>query len=129
VVRVYNLREIAALFLEEHLVRDDHFVSKLAYLNYIFEKFSTLNPSMQANDTNSNVVTDKVKAFIGKLGLWIRKRDGKNLDKFSRFKGFVEENSVEKSDAGIEQCIKDNWVNQQSRFPKYFSEAVSDKYK
>jgi hypothetical protein len=39
-----------------------------------------------------------VKAFIGKLGMWIRKIEEKNLDIFSRLKDFVEENSVEKTD-------------------------------
>jgi hypothetical protein len=49
VTRVYNLREDVALFLQkENLVhvehfRNEHFVSKLAYLNDIFEKFNTLN--------------------------------------------------------------------------------------
>jgi hypothetical protein len=49
--RIYNSREVA-LFLEEaNLVHAEHFrnedfVSKLAYLSDIFEKFSTLKPSM-----------------------------------------------------------------------------------
>jgi hypothetical protein len=42
---------------------------------------------------------------------------------------FVEENSVETSDIGIDQCIKDYLVNPQSRFSKYFLDAISDKYK
>jgi hypothetical protein len=41
----------------------------------------------------------------------------------------VEENSVEASDTGIDQRIKNHLVNLQSRFSKYFTEAVSDKYK
>jgi hypothetical protein len=50
---------------------------------------------MKGNDTNITIVTDKVKAFIGKLGLWVRKLEGKSLDMFSHLKGFVEENSLE----------------------------------
>jgi hypothetical protein len=79
VARAYNLRAEVALFLEdENLVyaehfRNKYFDSKLAYLTDIFEKFSTMNTSMQGNDTNIIVVTDKVKAFIEKLGLWVRK--------------------------------------------------------
>jgi hypothetical protein len=42
------------------------------FLSDIFGKFSAWNPSMQGNDTNIVVVTDKVKAFIGKLGLSVR---------------------------------------------------------
>jgi hypothetical protein len=41
----------------------------------------------------------------------------------------VEENSVETGDTGIDRCIKDHLVNLQSRFYRYFPEAVSDKYK
>jgi hypothetical protein len=44
-------------------------------------------------------------------------------------KDFVEENSLETSDNGITQCIKNHLVNRQSRFSKYFPQAVSDKYK
>jgi hypothetical protein len=36
---------------------------------------------------------------------------------------------VETSDIGIDQCINDHLVNLQSRFCKYFPEAVTDKYK
>jgi hypothetical protein len=40
----------------------------------------------------------------------------------------MEENSVEASDTGIDQCIKDRLVNLQSRLSKCFPEAVIDKY-
>jgi hypothetical protein len=39
VARVYNLRDVAALFLEEEKlvsIHAEHFVSKLAYLSDIF---------------------------------------------------------------------------------------------
>jgi hypothetical protein len=80
--RVYNLREEVALFSEEHLVhvehfRNEYFVPELACLSYIFERFSTLDTSMKANGIKNIVVTDKVKAFTGKLDLWIRKLEGK----------------------------------------------------
>jgi hypothetical protein len=48
---------------------------------------------------------------------------------FSRFKDYVEKNSSGTSDTGIDECITDHLVNLQSRFSKYFPEAVSDKYK
>jgi hypothetical protein len=49
---------------------------------------------MQENDTNIIAVTDKVKAFIGKLAFSVRKLEG-SLEIFSRLKYFVEEISVE----------------------------------
>jgi hypothetical protein len=82
VARVYNLRDEMSLFLkEENLVhveqlRNEYFVFELAYSNDIFEKFVTLNARMQGNDANVIRVTDKVEAFIGKLGLWVRKLEG-----------------------------------------------------
>jgi hypothetical protein len=65
-------------------------------------------------------VADKMKAFIGNLGLWVRKLEGKRLDMLSCLKDFVEENSVETSDTGIYQTIKYHLVNIQPRFYKYF---------
>jgi hypothetical protein len=137
VAHIYNLRDVALFIEEENLVQaenfhNEYFASKFVYLSDIFEKFNTLNLSMQSmqeNDTNIIIVTEKVKAFVGKLGLWVRKLEAESLEIFSQLKDFVEENSVEKSDTGIVQCIKDHLVNLQSRFPKYFPEAVSDKYK
>jgi hypothetical protein len=41
----------------------------LAYLNNIFEKFNTWNTNLQGKNANTVVVTDKMKAFTGKLGL------------------------------------------------------------
>jgi hypothetical protein len=35
---------------------------------------------------------------------------------FSRLKDFVQENRVETSDTGTDQCIKDHSVNVQARF-------------
>jgi hypothetical protein len=91
-----NLTEKVALFLEEENLehaehfRNEYFVSLLAYLSDIFEKFGTLNTSMQGNDTNIIAVTDEVKAFSGKYGWWVRKLEGKRLEIFSRLKYFVE---------------------------------------
>jgi hypothetical protein len=42
---------------------------------------------MQGKDTNIIVVADKMKAFIGKLGFWVRKLQGKFRYVFS-FEGF-----------------------------------------
>ncbi|PNF14665.1 hypothetical protein B7P43_G11540 [Cryptotermes secundus] len=99
---------------EEILVHaeDEHSVSMLAYLSDIFQKFNTT----QGNNTNVIVVTDKVKEFIGKLCVLVRKQQGKSLDIFSSSKYFVEENIVHS-------------VNLHSRFSKYFPEVLSDKYK
>jgi hypothetical protein len=70
----------------------------------IFAKFSKLN----TNDTNTIVVIEKVKPFIGKLSLWDRKIECTSLALFSRLKNSVEENSEETSDNRINQCIKNH---------------------
>jgi hypothetical protein len=82
---------------------------------------------MQGNDTTIIVMTDKVKAFIGKLCLWVRKLEGKSLDMISRLKDFCGAKQCGKGNSGIHQCIKDHLVSLQSKFSKYFPEAVSDK--
>lgn len=97
-------------------------VSKLAYLSDIFG-FSTLNRRVHGNDADIIAVTDKVKAVTAKLGLWVRKLEGKILDMFSGSKDFVTKNGVEASDTGIDQCIiKVHLVNLHSRCSKYFPE-------
>jgi hypothetical protein len=92
-VRVYELRHEVALLNVVHgkHFRNEYFVSKIVYLSNIFEKFSTLNTSMQGNHTRIIVVTDTV-------GLVVRKLEGNSLDMFSRLKDSVEESIVETSD-------------------------------
>jgi hypothetical protein len=51
------------------------------------------------------------------------------MDTRPHFEDFVEESSAETSDIATDQCIKDQLVNQQSMFSKYFPEAVSVKYR
>jgi hypothetical protein len=48
---------------------------------------------------------------------------------FSRFKDFVKKNSVENSDSGADQCVKDHLANLQPRLSRNFPQAVSDEYK
>jgi hypothetical protein len=46
---------------------------------------------MQGNGTNIivvTIVTDKVKEFIGKLGLWVRELEGKSLGTFLSLEEF-----------------------------------------
>jgi hypothetical protein len=69
-----------------------------------FEKFNTLDPILQGNNTIIIIVTGKLKTFIGKLGLWVRKLERK-------------------------QCIKAHLVICSPGIVKYFPEAVTDKYK
>jgi hypothetical protein len=80
-----------------------------------FEKFSTFNSNMQRNDINIIVVNDKAKAFVGMLGLWVRKLEGKSWDMFSVGR-ILYGKTVETSDSGIEQCIKVYLVRMHSRF-------------
>jgi hypothetical protein len=75
---------------------------------------------MQGNDTLMIAVTAKVKAFTGKLGLWVRNLEGKSLNMFSCLKGYGQENGVETSYTVIDRCIKNHLVNLQSRFSKCF---------
>jgi hypothetical protein len=79
VARVYDLWEELALVLEEEnqeiaeYFYSETFLLKLAYLSDILEKFNLLNTSMQGYDTIILVVSDKVNAFVRKIGLWISK--------------------------------------------------------
>jgi hypothetical protein len=132
VARVYDLREESALFLEEknqeiaEYFRSETFLLKLAYLSDIFEKFNLLNISTQGYYTNIPVVSDKVNAFVSKIGLWISKIEERNLDMFPNLSVFIEE--MEINETGIEQCIREHLINLQSSFSKYFPEKMNVKY-
>jgi hypothetical protein len=69
-----------------------------------------------------------MKTITGKLSLWVIKLEGESSATFPCLRDSVEENSVETSDTGIDQCIKDRFVNLQSKFSTYFPEALNDKY-
>jgi hypothetical protein len=128
------LREELALFLEEEnqeiaeYFRSETLLLKLAYLNDIFEKFNLLNTSMQGYDTNILVLSDKVNAFVRKIGLWISKIEERNLDMFPKFNVFIEDNNMEISKIGIERCIREHLINLQSSFYKYLPEKMNDKH-
>jgi hypothetical protein len=113
VARVYDLREELALFLEEEneeiaeYFRSEAFLLKLAYLSDIFEKFHLLNTGMQGYDTNVLVVSDKVNAFVRKIGLWVSKIEEGNLDTFPKLNAFIEDDNMEISETGIERCIRE----------------------
>jgi hypothetical protein len=64
---------------------------------------------MQGKNTNIIIVTDILNTFIGSES--------------------QKENSAETSGIGIDQRIKDHLLHLQSRFCKYFPEAVTDRYK
>jgi hypothetical protein len=71
---------------------------------------------MQENDTNIIVGTDRVKAFIGNLVLWVKYLDGKISGIFYPLKYFFFwKKTVEISDTGTDQFIKDHLENQHSR--------------
>jgi hypothetical protein len=89
-------------------------------LHWNFLEIQYIEPMYERNINNG-------KEFIRKLGLSVRKLEGRSFDIFSRLKDFVEENSVETIDTGFYQCIKNHLVNLQSRFS--ISRRVNDKYK
>jgi hypothetical protein len=83
------------LFLEEknqeiaEYFRSETFLSRLAYLSDIFEKFNLLNTCMQGYDANILVLSDKVNAFFfRKIGLLISKIEERNLDEFPKLNVF-----------------------------------------
>jgi hypothetical protein len=78
-----------------------------------FEKFNTLNPSMQGNDTIITIVTDNLKTLIGKLGLWVRK---------------LERTVWKQVTLELISVSKITWLICSLDFCKYFLEAVTDKY-
>jgi hypothetical protein len=75
---------------------------------------------MHGNDTNIIVVTDKVKVFVGKLGLVGQKTKMEEFGDVFSFEGFCGGKQCENGDTGIDQCIKDYLANLQSMFQCIF---------
>jgi hypothetical protein len=69
-----------------------------------------------------------VNAFVRNIGLWISKIEERNLDMFPKLNAFIEDNSMEISETGIERFIREHLINLQSSFSKYFLEKMNDKY-
>ncbi|XP_025419701.1 zinc finger BED domain-containing protein 5-like [Sipha flava] len=86
--RFYELREeLLVYFTMEQMeysdyLSDEFWCSKLAYLADIFEHLNQLNLSMQGENQNLLISTDKMTAFKGKLLIWKRRVNDNNLDMF-----------------------------------------------
>jgi len=81
-LRAFELREEIFVFLKEekHIRADDFandvFKLKLAYLCDLFEKFNSLNLSLQGKNMHYLKSMEKILAFIKKLRLWKSKMSG-----------------------------------------------------
>lgn len=86
--RFYELREELLVYFTMEQVEysdylcDEFWCSKLAYLADIFEHLNQLNLSMQGENQNLLISTDKMAAFKDKLLIWKRRVNDNNLDMF-----------------------------------------------
>jgi hypothetical protein len=71
---------------------------------------------MRGNDSNIIIVTEELKAFVGKFGLWVRKLERQSFYMITCLKDFVEENSMVTNNTDIDQCVEDHLANLQSSF-------------
>ncbi|XP_035229836.1 protein FAM200A-like [Stegodyphus dumicola] len=106
-LRVYELREEIAVFLEEENrpeaenFCDSLFVMKLSYMVDIFEKSNNLNLQLQGANTHILDTSDKVNAFCRQLELWSRNLKQENLTTM-----FVNLNDCIKTYKAEEQRVK-----------------------
>jgi hypothetical protein len=63
--------------------QDNDFVTKLEYLDDIFDKMNSLNMSLQGCITNVLVLSDKINGFMKKLELWKSRVKNGNVEIFS----------------------------------------------
>jgi hypothetical protein len=52
-----------------YMFNDSHFIMKVEYLNYYFEKLNTFNTSLQGDESNTFQLSDNLKSFIKKYEL------------------------------------------------------------
>jgi hypothetical protein len=69
----------------------------LAYLSDIFSHFNDLNISLQGREKNILIMSDKVNAFIKKLGIWIIRLEKRKFDAFDLTSNYIEKNVILKS--------------------------------
>jgi hypothetical protein len=117
--RLYELREELSVFLIEKGMTDlleqfynPKFEIRLAYLVDIFRHLNKLicNYKIQAIQngmicSNMFVVEDKLRAFICKLELWIRKIEATNYLAFPLLKTFIDEKNYSHITAEVQQNV------------------------
>ncbi|GFX05790.1 SCAN domain-containing protein 3 [Trichonephila clavipes] len=87
--RVLKLKDEMKIFFEQnknyefvHLLEDQIWCTKLAYLSDIFVIFNNINSSMQGPNENILNSTDKLVGFKKQITLWKNKAQEGNLEKF-----------------------------------------------
>jgi hypothetical protein len=106
--RLYELREELSVFLIEKGMTDlleqfynPKFEIRLAYLADIFRQ--AIRNGMICS--NMFVVEDKLRAFICKLELWIRKIEATNYLAFPLLKTFIDEKNYSHITAEVQQNV------------------------
>uniref|UniRef100_A0A0L8FUQ5 Zinc finger BED domain-containing protein 5 n=1 Tax=Octopus bimaculoides TaxID=37653 RepID=A0A0L8FUQ5_OCTBM len=69
-------------------LNDDNLWLEVVFLNDLFEKLDVLNLCLQGANENIITITGKLKSFIDKLELWIRKFKNSQPDCFPSVKAF-----------------------------------------
>ena len=87
--RVLELKDEMKMFFKQeknyefvHLLEDEIWCTKLAYLSDIFVIFNNINSSIQGPNENILKSTDKLLGFKKQITLWKKKAQEGNLEKF-----------------------------------------------
>ncbi|XP_022823722.1 SCAN domain-containing protein 3-like [Spodoptera litura] len=134
--RLYELRAEVEIFLGDKKNNDllKQFTNlacqmDLAYLVDIFTHLNKLNIQLQGsgnknleNVANIFIFEDKLRAFICKLQLWLRKIEENNYSAFATLQSLVEDKKYDAFTANIQENIKTHLHMLIDEFNRYFPE-------
>lgn len=137
--RLYELRAEVEIFLIDKKMNDllKQFTNPacqmiLAYLVDIFTHLNKLNMQLQGsgnkqleNVANIFIFEDKLRAFICKLQLWLRKSEENNYSAFATLNALMEDKKYDSSKANIQE-IKTHLQMLIDEFNRYFPEYTEE---
>lgn len=138
--RLYELRAEVEIFLVDKKMNDllKHFTNpacqmNLAYLVDIFTHLNKLNIQLQGsgnkqleNVANIFIFEDKLRAFICKLQLWLRKIEENNYSAFGTLKALMEDKKNDAIKSNIQENIKTHLQMLIDEFNRYFPEYTEE---
>lgn len=130
--RLFELRSEVQMFLlnskfeTSHLLLDELWLMRLAYLADIFGKLNELNTSLQGRNITPFTVVDKINAIVKKLQFILSDLEKSCVASFSSLESFVMENKLQLH-ANLIEDIKKHCSQLILNFQSYFPEQLDNK--
>lgn len=124
--RVYEMKEEVMVFLKDQGKQDplfsftsDSFQLSLAYLVDIFEALNVLSRLLQGKNANRMDHYDSIRAFIAKLGLWVRRVQRGNAASFHNLDAALEKKQIN-LEGELKAEVEEHLKLLKQEFERYF---------